>query len=166
MMLLNDGCAQLRSASQGRPKPGRPGPEHPNQPTGQAQEGCLGRRLHAPDHRTPRSCVNPGDKPGFAMWVFRHLNTSAAWAMLRRTKMVRSKILCLFEKMDLPRASEAEAAKVTVSFSQASAVPATMAWQCRDRLHDGAPSPHLQGGMTVDCGQLSRLVPLSWRCLA
>src|SRR4051812_30627687 len=86
--------------------------------------------------------------------------------MLRRTKMVRSKILCLFEKMDLPRASEAEAAKVTVSFSQASAVPATMAWQCRDRLHDGAPSPHLQGGMTVDCGQLSRLVPLSWRCLA
>src|SRR5947208_1124100 len=36
------------------------GPRQPGQPTRPAQEGRLERRLHAPAHRRPRSCVNPG----------------------------------------------------------------------------------------------------------
>src|SRR4051812_42409803 len=57
-----DGCAQLRSYSQDRSQLGRPRPDHPNQPPRQAQEGCLERRLHVPNHRTPNSCVNPGPR--------------------------------------------------------------------------------------------------------
>src|SRR3954447_10931347 len=54
---------QPRPAAQDRPRPGGQGPRQPGQPTRPAQEGRLERRLHAPAHRRPRSCVNPGD-PG------------------------------------------------------------------------------------------------------
>jgi hypothetical protein len=52
--------AQPRPPAQDRPQPRRQGSQRSNQPTRAAQEGRLERRLYAPDHRQPSSCVNPG----------------------------------------------------------------------------------------------------------
>src|SRR5215213_1374826 len=53
---------QPRPPAQDRPQPRRRRPRRPSQPTRSAQNGGLERRLHAPDHRWPRSCVNPGER--------------------------------------------------------------------------------------------------------